>query len=252
MILTLDQIRDYTYCPKLCKLTYIDNLMKSRDALIELRFDTAMKQTANYFFYSVQDKTVPSIKDIRKKFGDLYIGNRTISETAMLNKSRRNIARILENRSINMLSNFHSKFSVEHGVPILINKEYELKIGNTLVKGTFPIIRETNDKEIEILHFYVDYSIYLRDTLPITVKYDPLITASSLAFKKLYGSTINCHTYYGMASGNQVRINKTKSDYKSFIQMVNGISSAIQNNIFYPVWNNNCINCAYNKICTKS
>lgn len=251
MILTLEQIRDYTYCPKFYKLCHVDDVMKSKDALIEYKFDTAMKQTANFFFYSIQDGTIPSIKDIRKKFGDLYIGNRTVSETAMLNKSKRNLARILENRSIDMLSNFYNKFSVEHGVPILVNKEYELKIGDTIVQGKFPIIRETNDKNIEILHFYVDSTMYLRETLPVTMKYDINITASALAFNTMYGNKIDDHTYYGLYTGNEIKISKTKSDYKSFIQMVNGVSSAIQNNIFYPVWNNNCINCAYNKSCTK-
>lgn len=250
MELTIKQIQDYTYCPKFYKLCHIDNLMKSKDANIENNFQNAIERTMYHFFYSVQDGTIPSLKELKKKFGDLYIGERSIAETTILGRSHRDLSRILENKSSTMLNNFYDKYSTSHGVPILIDKDYELKINNIIVKGNIPIIRETTDKVIEMLHFYVDTTRTTRDTLPLAMKYDISTIASSLAFESLYGN-LEQHTCYNVISSKSISIQNDKSQYKRLSNMVTQISTAIQNKLFYPVMNNKCINCAYNKTCAR-
>lgn len=251
MEITIQQLQDYMYCPKLYKLCHIDKKSRSRDANIQMHFDNCMKQTGYYFFYRIQDGTVLSLKEFRRRFGELYIGNRTMAQTALLDRSHRNLARILEKRAINMLNNFYDKYSEDYGVPILINKEYQLKIGKTILKGQIPIIRENSNKQIEILHFYVDSNMYRKYALPIITKYDIPITASSLAFEKIY-KTSQQHVCYGMYSGKEMKVNKDKKDYDSFCNTVKSVSTAIENELFYPILNNNCINCAYNKICART
>lgn len=250
MELTIKQIQDYTYCPKFYKLCHIDNLKKSKDANIENHFQNAVDRTIYHFFYSIQDGTVPSIKELKKKFGDLYIGERTLAETSTLSRSHRDLARILESKSTTMLNNLYDKYSTSYGVPILIDKEYELKIKDIIVKGNIPIIRETPDKVIEMLHFYVDTTRATRNTLPLAMKYDISTIASSFAFETLYGE-IGQHTCYGVLSNKSVSLSNDKSQYKRLYSMVIEISTAIQRGLFYPVMNNNCINCAYNKICAR-
>ena len=251
MELTIKQIQDYTYCPKFYKLCHIDNLKKSKDANIENHFKNAVERTMYHFFYCVQDGNIPSLRELKKKFGDLYIGERTLAETMLLGRSSRDLATVLEKKSTTMLSNFYDKYSTEHGVPILVDKEYELKINEVVVKGNIPIIRETPEHTIEMLHFYIDTTRDMKNVMPLALRYNISTVISTFAFEKIYGTMVE-NTCYGVISGKSLSVRAPKTQFNRLSNMITAISTAIENELFYPVMNNNCINCAYNKICARN
>lgn len=174
-----------------------------------------------------------------------------MAETTILGRSHRDLARVLEVKSTTMLSNFYDRFSEAYGVPILVDKDFELKMNDTIVKGNIPIIRETPDKVIEMLHLYVDTTYASRSILPLAIKYNISTVISTFAFEKIYGTMVQ-NTCYGVMTGKSLSLNIDPSHFNKLSSMVTQISTAIQNNLFYPVMNNNCINCSYNKICARN
>lgn len=250
MKLSIKQIKDYNYCPRMYKYAHVDGIYSGKITTVENFFDDCIKQTVYWFFYNIQDNIVPSIKEVKKKFGDLFVGSRSVGETIFMDRIQRNTARALENKSIDMLKHFHDMYKDNHGIPILVNKDYEIKIGNAMITGTIPIIRENRAQQIEMLSFYTD-SKNSKIVLASMIRYDIETTASSLAFKTLFNKIPDKHTYYSLNSSEECNINKSPNQYQDFIEMIESISKAIQLELYHPVYNDNCIGCAYNKLCAR-
>lgn len=248
--LSIQEVKDYLYCPKYYKLSHIDKVPQPSSANAERCFEESIRQTIFFFFNNIQASRVLSLAQLRKKFGDLYIGSRTVEETLFLSRSWRNTARKLEKLGIPTIKNFYDRFSDSHGFPIMVNKPYSLKIGNTTVTGHIPIIRETANKKIEMLDIYVTTKRSDANTLQTLSELDISSTASMLAFKKLYGEDVNL-SIYSPYTKHMLSVTKSKKVYEVFFNLIKNVSTSMERNLYYPVLNQSCVSCIYNDKCAR-
>ena len=251
MILTIEQIKDYQCCPMLYYYNYIKQEKPSKTSTIERYALHSLKQTFYWYFYETQDGERPTLKQLKEKFSSLFMFDRTYSETMFMDMKSR--ARTLETRSAKAISNFHEHFMNDLGVPLLINKEYSLDFDDIKVFGTIPVIRENQLKEVELISFTNDILVGVKAgrNYKTQVQRDIDIIASSIAFKKIYNWDIDRNLAYSMFHEDVYTCKVNGPLMLNLEKIVKQVSKAIDNNIFYPVYNDRCSTCAYRQQCLK-
>lgn len=251
MILTTEEIKDYQQCPMLYYYNHVAKAKPSKNSTIEKFALHSLNHTFLWFFNERMDGNAPSLKALRDKFGKIYIYDRSYAETMFLDA--RSKARVLENRCVKAISNFYNTFSIDQGVPLLVNKPYELCFDDIRVKGTIPVIRETQFKDIQLISFTSDILIgNKRDSdCRIEVERDIDIIASSIAFKRIYDWEVDIHSAYGLHYNNYYTCSVNGALMHNLSKIVKQVGKAIDQEIFYPVYNNKCTTCIYRSTCLK-
>lgn len=251
MILTTEAVKDYMYCPMLFKYNYVKVLKPSKTTTIDKYALYCLNQSLMWYFHSAQDtKSIPSLGSLRLKFGEYYLKDRTVGETVFMSSVRFNRGRVLEKRCVEALHNFYNMFSKDLGVPILINKDYKISFSDIDLIGTIPVIRESSGR-IQQLSFYPDILAGKATTLELSSHRDIDVIASSMAFKNLYGEAPDIHTSVGMFCNKTCNLKIGAPSYHNLETIISKVGKAIQENIYYPVYNDHCINCAYREKCIK-
>lgn len=251
MILSIDGIKDYQYCPMLYHYNHVQKLKPPKTTTIDKFAMHSLKQTFYWYFYKRQDGEYPGLAALKEKFGSLYVYDRTYAETMFMDTRTR--ARALENKCVKSLIVFYDIFKEDKGVPLLINKEYTLEFGSVKLFGTIPVIRETQYKDVELITFTSDilFNSKAERNVKIEVQRDIDIIASSMAFKKTYGWDIDMHHAYSMYYGDINSCNVDGPLQLNLEKIVNSVARAIKNSIFYPVYNTRCSNCIFKNKCLK-
>lgn len=252
MLLSLESIKDYQYCPQLFKNNYLLNERPSKSSTIDKFSTYCLFKTFEWFFNIIQDqKRIPTFTLVKQKFGELYSKDRTVAETVFMNSVQFNRGRVLEKRCVEALRHFYDMFSNNAGVPLLINKEYRLSVDGIEVVGFISVIRETKTKDIELMTFYPDHISGKAPTLEIDANRDICTIGASIAFKQMYGSFPDVHKAYAMFTGREFTCTVNAASHHNFNTIVSKIGENIENNMYYPVYNDHCINCAYRNKCVK-
>lgn len=251
MILSVEQVKDYQYCPMLYYYNHVEKRKPSKLSTVEKFAMFSLKQTFYWYFYEQQDGGSPDLKGLKDKFGNLFIYDRTYAETMFADNKAK--ARVLETRAVRALSNFNEVFSNNLGVPLLINKDYVLEFNKIKLAGTIPVIRETQYKELEMVSFTDDLLLSNKGdrNYKIEVQRDIDIIASSIAFKKVYGLDIDNHMAYGMYYGDAHICKVDGPLMLNLEKIVERVAYCISKEIYYPIYNIRCSNCAYRQACLK-
>lgn len=251
MRLSIEAIKDYQHCPMLYYYNHIERAIPSKNSTIEKFAFDSLKKTFYWFFHELQDNNKPTLKGIRDKFGDLYIRDRTYLETMLLDTKSK--ARVLENRCVSAIHNFYETYKDDRGVPLLVNKPYSIRFGDVILDGTVPVIRETQYKDVQLISFVSDIFVNNKKQADykVDVERDIDIIASSLAFKQMYKWDVDIHTAYGANYNNHYVCNVNGALNHNLEKIVTQVSTAIDNKIFYPVYNDKCRTCAYRNKCLK-
>lgn len=239
------------FCPQFFKYNYVKVLKPSKTTTIDKYAIYCLNQSLMWYFHSAQDtKAIPTLNALRNKFGEYYLKDRTVGETVFMSSVRFNRGRVLERRCVEALNHFYSMFSKDLGVPILINKDYKISFNGIEVIGTIPVIRESLGR-IQQLSFYPDIVAGKATTLEVDSHRDIDIIASSMAFRNLYGDAPDIHTSVGMFCNKSCNLKIGASAYQNLETIVSKVGKAIQEDIYYPVYNDHCVNCAYREKCIK-
>lgn len=251
MILTVDQVKDYQYCPMLYHYNHVQCVKPPKTTTIDKFAMHSLKQTYYWYFYKRQDGERPGLAALKEKFGSLFIYDRTYAETMFMDTRTR--ARALENKCVKALSTFYELFSEDKGVPLLINKEYMMEFGSAKLLGTIPVIRETQYKDVELIAFTSDilFGTKAERNLKIEIQRDIDIIASSMAFKQVYGWDVDFHNAYSTYYQEVHTCNVDGPLKLNLEKIVTNVAKAIENNVFYPAYNTRCSNCIHRSTCLK-
>ena len=212
-------------------------------------FEYAMQKAAYRFFWTEFSGEPLTIQQLRRSFGDLFIGRRSKKKTLTINTdNHRDVMAMHEQHGVNCINKFYKRFVDDTGIPIIINTDYELVTGDVLLKGTLPVIREYND-EIELLDVRSDNTFFKRNTEWLIINHDIELIAAGLAFKQIFQTDIKTFKVYMLTSGKIHTIQKDLTALERFYTTVNSVGKAILNGIYFPSYNYNCLNCAYYKKC---
>lgn len=251
MRLSIEQIKDYQFCPMLYKYNHVLKVKPSKNSTIDKFATYCLNQTVNWFFHEKMDGRRPTLKGLRKKFGDLYIADRSMAETMFMDTSTSNRARTLEKRCVTAIHNFYEMFQSDNGVPMLINKEFELNFNGVNVSGAIPIIRETEYREVQLISIRPDILAGKNLNHMVESGRDIGIIASTVAFKRIYGDFPDINTSYGLYYKDAYQVEMSGALHHNLTNTVNQVSRAIESAIYYPVYNNQCTYCAYRNKCIR-
>lgn len=257
MQLTIQQLVDYQKCPTLFKFRWqegIDTRVSERNVPNKWHmaedYDRALHHVLYGLFHEIADGKYPNAYYIKKRWGLAWSKGRPKEEILFDTGSWRNEHRRLERKGLKALLDLHSYFKNSPGTPILIGKEYHIQIGNHTLTGVIDLVREVLDENGKPIIEIVDFKTDDRPTI-LHVKGDMEVTAASMAFQKLFNYKENRITYLGLMTKKEQYTKRTEKDYELLNMAVDNIVRAINAHIYYPVLNDRCYECPFQKHCEK-
>lgn len=231
------------------KYRYVDNIDVNVISILD-KYDIDMHKSIYLYFIKVQNGDIVNIDTLKRSWGRLWLGNKTIYDIMYQEPSSwRNTKNEKRKKGIESIVHIYNYYSKNIGCPIVINKKYKIKINKAItLTGNFEIIRELNDN-IEIIHFKTGDKLH--DSF--CVNNDLELTAASYAFRKLFGTKENAIIYHGIDKHKIKTTTRNENSYKILLNTIVNVCKCIYNNIFYICpEEDKCYNCVYKNHCIKN
>lgn len=259
MQISIDEVMDYIACPMLYKYRYVLKMeppqpkrgRAQKNSVIEV-YEKALKKMAHYIFNSIQDGRYPTIANMAKAWGNVWIKPRaSMQKIEYAETSWRDTHQIKERQGWNHTRAMQEFFKDNHGSPIMVNYKYDVEIGNHRITGSIDLVETVKNKkggeDIILTHFLVD-----EKRIPnINIRRDWTVTAASYAFEKLIKVRESKIVYHGIVSGKHHNTVRDEDDYKQLEFLIDTIAKTIEMDLFYPRINERCYSCPFQKTCEK-
>lgn len=256
MKISIEEIIDYQKCPLLYRFRWVDKIdnvlyktVKPNRYYVSEYFNIAMHRCIYAIFYQTLNEDYPSPYFVKKVWGKAWNKDRIKEDVIMNTGSWRNEVKKKEMNGLNALLNLHEYFIANTGTPILIGKEYIIKIGRHELTGVIDLVREKKIAEHSIIEM-IDFKSNEKHNT-ILYKSDIEVTAASYAFRELFGYKEDRIVFYEILSGKEKVVHRNENDYEMLRYTVNHIAASIEAGIFYPVLNSKCLECPFQTHCAK-
>ena len=259
MQISIDEILDFVACPVLYKYRHVDKLeppqpkmgRMTKNSVVEL-YDKALHKSVFYIFHRIQDGFYPSLANLSKTWGNVWIRPRAEVESIKFQStSWRDTHKRKESQGWSNLKRIHEYYEAEHGTPIMVDYTYEIPIGNHTLTGTIDLVETKRNKagreEIVMTEFVVDE----RNMPYLNIRRDWKVTAASYAFRKVMRVSEQKIVYHGIVSGKRHDTIRDQDDYTQLEHLINIIVESTERELFYPSFNTRCESCPFQKLCEK-
>lgn len=259
MKIHIDEVMDYVTCPALYKFKDVDKLeppqhgkgRPSKNSILEL-YDAALHKAIAYLFNSVQDGFFPSLSNLSKRWGYLWVKPRSDQEDIrFMQTSWRDTHNTKRIQGWTKLQDLWAYYKENTGSPIMVNYPYEIQIGKHILVGNIDLVsimkNENGRERIVMTEFITDE----RQAPFLHIRRDWRVTAASYAFRKIMQVNEEKIVYHGIISGKLTETKRDEQDFQQLEHLLDSIDHMRQNNVFYPVFNERCLTCPYQKYCEK-
>lgn len=252
-IISIQEIIDYAKCPMYYALKYKYPEYKTEYINLIEKYDVDIHKVIYYSFSKIQEGLPIRIEDIKVSWGRAWIKDKRKSSILFSDTpSNKDIYNDRRRRGLNSLIDFQKIFSKNPGFPIIINKQYNLKINNNLMlTGSYEVVREVDDemnnKYLEVCCFKTDEHTNSK----VNKLYDMKFIASSLAISNdIEYTNIKYMNYHvDKKKFSYLSIEEILQHEKIFKESIFNIYKLIYNNIFYICPDEKCMNCIYKEVC---
>lgn len=259
MKIDIEEVLDYIACPVLFKFKHVKQYevpqasigRPHRNSLKEA-YDKALHKTIAYLFHTIQDGTYPPIRNMAKKWGYLWTKPRAEEEDIRFRQtSWRDYHYQKEKQGWKKIQEIWAYYKENPGTPIMVDYPYQVKIGRHILTGTIDLVRvvrnEEDREEIVMTEFITDerFAPFLH------IHRDWKVTASSYAFRKIMNVLEQKIVYHGIISGKIFHTERNEKHFEQLEQLLNVIEHMKTYDIYYPVFNERCTTCPYQKRCEK-
>lgn len=257
MELKLDQLHTYLQCPLKYQLKYEKGLEgEAADSMI---YKDAVHKTISYFYFSLMGQRLPTGKQMKDKWANLWAGNVTddigeflLKERAATKRSRPDKYGKMNIQGFEMVHNFYHINKDDPGIPIAVDHEYRVPIGGITLVGKFELIREKLDKTlgtrfIEIVDFKTGSDL----VDPFLIKHDINLTVASYAFQNLFQSREDRLTYHYLKTGKEIHTSRDANEFARLEKIVYGVAEGIARKHFFPNHNFMCKTCPVQSVCDR-
>lgn len=259
MEIDIQQVLDYVACPALFRFKHIDQLeppqsrvgRPTKNSIVEL-YDIALHKAVAHLFHKLQDGSYPHLRDLSNKWGYLWVKQRSEQEDIRFQQtSWRDTHKRKQTQGWKRLQLIWEHYKENHGTPIMIDYPYRVTIGSHTLTGKIDLVRTVRNEKgreiIEMTEFVTDE----KNAPYLHLRRDWRVTAASHAFRSIMNVEEQKIVYHGIISGKMFHTERTKEDYQQLEHLLNAIEQMTQHDIFYPVFNERCITCPYQKFCEK-
>lgn len=268
MIGSIQHVLDYMKCPMAYKFRYIDAINPSTRKITEEKydepsmeelFDKEIHKLGYHIFNYIQDDKYPTEYLLRQKWATTWCRNKTMQDVIFESNAKNSttILKRLEKTGLKVIENMHPRFKKDPGVPILVGKTAELRIGKHILTVTIDLVREievNGEKIIEIVDFKTGLQSRKKSNdqpLNLHIGRDIEVTAVSLAFQQLTGHQEDRITYYDMINDREYRTKRTKKDHQLLLDVLNQVEKGIVSEVYYPVMDHRCFDCPFQVTCRR-
>lgn len=245
----IQEIVDYAKCPMYYFFKYKAHNLKTEYISLMEKYDEDIHKVIYFVFSRVQEGAGIDVKDIKFIWGKSWIKDKR-KANIMFNESlmTKDIYNEKRKKGLYSLLNFQETFSKSLGYPIAVNKEYKIQISKHLtVKGRFELIRENENKEIEIITFKTDEHSYSK----VVKDHDLKLLCSGLAAREYIKSQKITHVLYNVDKNSFSIHEDDELNVDFFKYNINNIFKGIYNKLYYMGPDTNCQFCQYKTMCSK-
>lgn len=247
--INLQEIIDYAKCPMYYLLKYKATDLKTNKINIIEKYDKDIHKVIYYALSKVQEGASIDAKDIKSSWGRAWIKDKRKSNIifgeSLMTKDTYNDRR---RKGIDSLLNFQREFNLNPGLPIVINKEYKIKITKNLsIISNFELIRSMNDihgQRTEVMTFKTDEY----GNSKMMKEFDLKLLADGIAAQEYIKTNIS-HSMHNVDK-NLTSMYKSKDlNTDFFYYSVTNVFKAMYNKIYYMSNSSTCSSCIYKEIC---
>lgn len=248
--LNIKDVLDFCWCPKYYEL----KKRNPNEYNLKELYDISLHKCFYSYLISLQNDTFfEGIKTLKYKWGKIWVKQKTSSEIICTPSAlKRDTYDAKRRAGIDAIITF-DKLMNEPQFPIIINKEYSIKITNNItLKGTWEYVREieiNGKKVIQLMKFKTENNRFNMDG---QMRHDLELTAAALAFKETFNQNLDLQlVYVDIYKNRMVASYRTDKDFDLLKKSVISMAKCIKNNIECISPDKKCYHCEYRDICFK-
>lgn len=246
MDININDIINYSVCPMRYKLSSSDNL--DEYTIIENKYSNVIKKCIYSYFYTIQNNETAGFNNLKKTFGSLWIGNKTLNDILFCEPSSwRDLNEQKRKKGLNALYDLNSIFKDLNKKPILIDYKYSVKLSKNInISGTFDLVLK-NENSTDLYIFNISDTIndyeYLQRNYKVHLAY--------YSFSKIFNEKLDNIYVYCFNKGKLFKVDLKKINIEEFKKNIIGIVKCLYNNIYYKSPSANCSKCYYKNSCRQ-
>lgn len=244
MIIDIQDIQDYMFCPVYLKLKK-DNI-STNNIYIQSKYDEVIKK----FTYAYNDKLSNdkvSFNDVKNYFGRLWMLNKNKEDYIYMQSSKNDTYNKLRVKGINKTITFHEHNIKNPYKPIATNYKYAIDImPNIKLTGSIDLIRE-KDNLVQVVSYIPTHNYSSINNLNNDIK----TVASVFAFRKIFNTEEDSSVVYSFDRDKEYLLNINDTTFNKLKFNIMNVVNSIKNNIYYFTSYDRCSKCKYSNLCNQ-
>lgn len=258
--LSIEQLFDYLQCPLRYHMKHERHIeVRTKDAVQGIAYKEAFHHTLFFYYNSMQQGRIPTLKQMYEKFAKLWHEKSDIAMEGVLvedlSQSTRE-ARIRKEKYLHngykLIQRFYQSEKKKEQTPIAVNHPYRIAVGDVVVTGSFELIRERLDNEsptrfIEV----VDFRTSTRKPEGFFLRHDLHATFMHYAFLSVFGKKPDYFVLDYVGASEEIVFERSQNDYKRMLSAVKGAANGISGGDIYPRQGLHCKQCPVRDACDR-
>ena len=244
MKISAAEIHSYRKCPLYYQFKYTDGIPE--DAGVNQELNDKIHRLIYYFYYRIMNKDIPHLDSIKKKWNSLWYGEMDPMEYILTPKNDRAEA---GHKALPMVDNFYKSSCTAPGMPLAIEQEFVVNIGDHEVSGIIELVRELQDGPRRVIEI-VNYKTGSQLPTQWNVDYDLNLSLTSYAFRTLFGAKEQRIAAHYLRSNRIFVTHRLPEHYDRMATTVDQVVKSISRGLFYPKESYLCNSCYYKNYCT--
>lgn len=237
------EILDFMNCPLKYKFKHI-NKVETKEKSARETFSETLHKTIQYFYNVIKDEQkIPSNAELRDYWGDLWL-NDLDTEKILYNTT--NEKSRLTRKGYSYLQTFYQNHKYNPGIPIGVNVDYAINLGNYSISGNIELIR-VKDGKVQLVYFST--SQYKPSEFQILN--DISYTLTSYAYRQMFKEKENELICYHLATGKEIILYRNHKDVEKVLTTIDNIYNTIKDNRYWQRMSYLCSQCPYQDYCTN-
>lgn len=257
---SIEEIFDYLQCPLRHHMRHERKIeVVTKDAVQGIAYKEAFHQTLYFYYHSMQQGRIPTLKQMYEKFAKLWHEKSELPMEGVLvedlAQSTRE-ARIRKEKYLHngykLIQKFYATERKKEQTPIAVNHPYRIAVGDIVVTGSFELVRERVDKErptrfIEV----VDFRTSMRKPEGFFLRHDLHATFMHYAFLSVFGKQPDYFVLDYVGAGEEVAFERSANDYKRMMAALKGAVNGMSHGDVYPRQGIHCKQCPVRDACDR-
>lgn len=257
---SIEEVFDYLQCPLRYHMKHERQVQaKTKDAVQGIAYKEAFHQTLFYYYNSMQQGRIPTLKQMYEKFAKLWhekselkIEGVLVEDLAQSTRDARIRKEKYLHNGYQLIRQFYNTERKKEQTPIAVNHPYRIAIGDIIVKGNFELVRERLDKDsptrfIEV----VDFRTSLRKPEGFFLRHDLHATFMHYAFLSVFGKKPDYFVLDYVGASEEIIFQREQNDYRRMMAALKGAVNGIAREDIYPRQGFHCKQCPVQDVCDR-